>query len=62
MAPKTEPKRDFRIALVGCGRISDRHFDAIHGTEGLKLVGVSDEIADRARAAGERWSVPSFPS
>lgn len=62
MASKTEPNQDSRIALVGCGRISDRHFDAIDGTPGLKLVGVCDEVANRAHSAGERWKVPSFAS
>ena len=54
--------KQFRIAVVGCGRISDRHFDAIDATDGLELVAVCDEVADRAQAASARWKVPAFTS
>ncbi len=50
----------FRIALVGCGRISERHFDAIAKTPSLKLVAVCDDVAERARQAGEKMSVPFY--
>jgi UDP-N-acetyl-2-amino-2-deoxyglucuronate dehydrogenase len=49
-----------RIALVGCGRISRNHFEAIEKIDGLELAGVCDVVADRARAAGERYGVPWF--
>ena len=48
--------------MVGCGRISERHFDAISEVDGFSLVAVCDEVANRAQAAGERWKVPSFTS
>jgi UDP-N-acetyl-2-amino-2-deoxyglucuronate dehydrogenase len=51
-----------RIALVGCGRISATHVDAIGEVDGLDLVAVCDSIADRARAAGEQNDVPYFTS
>jgi UDP-N-acetyl-2-amino-2-deoxyglucuronate dehydrogenase len=51
-----------RLVLVGCGRISERHFDAIDAHPGLSLVAVSDELPDRARAAGEKHGVPAFTS
>src|SRR5690242_10362111 len=51
-----------RIALVGCGRISRNHFDAIHKVEGLELAAVCDIIPERARQAGERNGVPWFES
>ncbi|MHB2033234.1 MAG: Gfo/Idh/MocA family oxidoreductase, partial [Gemmatimonadaceae bacterium] len=54
--------RSFDIALVGCGRISKNHFDAIAQTDGLRLVGVADVDAARARAAGEERGVPWFTS
>ena len=50
----------FRIALVGCGRISRSHFDAIGRVDGLSLVGVCDVVVERARAAGEEFEVPWF--
>ncbi len=52
----------FRIALVGCGRISANHFDAIARVDGLELVAVCDVVEARARAAGERTGVPHFTS
>lgn len=54
--------RPFRVVLVGCGRISDRHFDAIEARPELELVAVADEVPDRARAAGERLGIPAFTS
>jgi UDP-N-acetyl-2-amino-2-deoxyglucuronate dehydrogenase len=54
--------RPIRIALVGCGRISERHIDAIAANPQLELVAVCDEVAERARAAGEKSGVPHFTS
>src|SRR4029078_6815678 len=54
--------RSFRVAVVGCGRISKNHFDAIRRVEGLSLSAVCDISADRAGAAGETLGVPSFVS
>jgi UDP-N-acetyl-2-amino-2-deoxyglucuronate dehydrogenase len=51
-----------RVALVGCGRISRNHFDAIARVEGLALVAVCDIVGERARAAGEAQDVPWFTS
>src|SRR5579862_5428500 len=53
---------EFRVALVGCGRISANHFDAIAAVDGLRVAAVCDVVEDRARAAGERLSVPWFTS
>lgn len=53
---------NFRISLVGCGRISANHFDAIRKVDGLTLVAVSDIVEDRARTAGEAQGVPWFSS
>lgn len=52
----------FRVMLVGCGRISERHLDAIAANRELRLVAVCDELPERARAAGERAGVPWFTS
>jgi UDP-N-acetyl-2-amino-2-deoxyglucuronate dehydrogenase len=50
----------YRIALVGCGRISKTHFEAIRNVEGLRFTAVCDEDEDRARAVGEEQGVPWF--
>lgn len=57
-----ESAKRHRVVLVGCGRISDRHFEAIESCPELRLVAVCDELADRARAVGERLGVPAFTS
>src|SRR5665647_767500 len=54
--------RPIRIMLVGCGRISERHIDAITSNAKLDLVAVCDEIPERARTAGEKTEVPFFTS
>jgi len=51
-----------RVALVGCGRISENHFAAIGRVDGLELAAVCDVADERARAAGERHGVPWFRS
>jgi UDP-N-acetyl-2-amino-2-deoxyglucuronate dehydrogenase len=56
------PEKAFRIALVGCGRISKNHFEAIDQIDGLELVAVSDTDAERAKQAGAQWNVPHFTS
>jgi UDP-N-acetyl-2-amino-2-deoxyglucuronate dehydrogenase len=54
--------KTFRIALVGCGRISKNHFEAIDKIDGLELVAVSDADPERAKRAGLEWKVPYFSS
>ncbi len=51
-----------RLALVGCGRISQTHFDAIRKVDDLDLVAVCDSVEQRARDAGEQNQVPWFTS
>jgi len=49
-----------RVALVGCGRISKNHFDALAKLPGLQLVAVCDVVAERAQRAGADHEVPWF--
>ncbi|MFH0918916.1 MAG: Gfo/Idh/MocA family oxidoreductase [Fibrobacterota bacterium] len=44
---------DIRFGLVGCGRISKNHIEAIAETEGAVLVAVCDSIKERAEEAGK---------
>jgi UDP-N-acetyl-2-amino-2-deoxyglucuronate dehydrogenase len=55
-------ERSFQLALVGCGRISRNHFEALARIDGLTLSAVCDVVPERARAAGEQWGVPWFAS
>lgn len=52
----------FRVGLLGCGRISKNHFDALRKIDGLRLVAVADIDAARARRAGEEQGVAWFTS
>ncbi|HEY5060532.1 MAG TPA: Gfo/Idh/MocA family oxidoreductase, partial [Gemmatimonadaceae bacterium] len=52
----------FRIGLVGCGRISTNHFDALRKVDGLTLTAVCDIDKDRAARAGEEQDVIAYHS
>ncbi|CAN5469387.1 O-antigen biosynthesis protein WlbA [soil metagenome] len=51
-----------RLALVGCGRISRNHFDAIAKVPELELVAVADIDVSRAEREGAACGVPAFAS
>jgi UDP-N-acetyl-2-amino-2-deoxyglucuronate dehydrogenase len=55
-------REPIRLVLVGCGRISERHFDAIAENPELRLVAVCDELPGRAQSAAEAQNVPAFTS
>ena len=54
--------QNFRVSLVGCGRISRNHVDAISRIEGLDLVAASDQNEERARLLAEPLGIPWFAS
>jgi UDP-N-acetyl-2-amino-2-deoxyglucuronate dehydrogenase len=60
--PRVQGGGDFKLGLVGCGRISRNHFDALRKIEGITLTAVCDIVPERARAAAEQEGVPSFAS
>ena len=49
-----------RVGLVGCGRISRNHVEAIAKIDGLTLAAVCDVVEARARELGEAQHVPWF--
>jgi UDP-N-acetyl-2-amino-2-deoxyglucuronate dehydrogenase len=51
---------DVKFALIGCGRVSGKHADAIASTPGARLVAVCDIDVARARALGTKLGVPWF--
>jgi len=55
-------EQNFRVALVGCGRISKNHFDAIGKLDGLSVSAVCDIVEQRAKDAGAALGVPWFTS
>jgi UDP-N-acetyl-2-amino-2-deoxyglucuronate dehydrogenase len=54
--------KTFRVALVGCGRISKNHLEAIDQIDGLELVAVCDTDPERAERVGAEWKVKHFTS
>jgi UDP-N-acetyl-2-amino-2-deoxyglucuronate dehydrogenase len=61
-APAAIVTGPIRIALVGCGRISRNHFEAIARIDELQLVSVADSDHSRAQAIGTEQGVPAFGS
>ena len=42
-----------KIALLGCGRISSKHIEAINAVEGLELTACCDIVSEKARRVAE---------
>ena len=59
---ETPADRPLRVALVGCGRISRNHVEAIAKVDDIELVAVADRDLARAQAVGTACGVPSFAS
>lgn len=55
-------KKSFRLALVGCGRISKNHIDAVARIDGLEIVAACDTDPERARAMAEPLAIPAYTS
>ena len=52
-----------RFALVGCGRISSRHFEAIHNnSDKAELVAVCDLDAQKANQAAKEQNCKAYTS
>jgi len=47
-----------KIALVGCGRVSKRHIEAIQATKGIDIAIVCDIYEDKVKKIAEQLSVP----
>ncbi|MCF7919460.1 MAG: Gfo/Idh/MocA family oxidoreductase [Candidatus Cloacimonetes bacterium] len=46
-----------KFGLVGCGRISGKHFESLAGIEGAEIVSCCDIIKERAAEAAEKYQV-----
>ena len=51
------PARNWRVALIGCGRISVYHIMALRGIPGLDLVGVCDLDGRAARECATKHGI-----
>lgn len=48
------------IGLIGCGRISKNHFEAIAGQPDAQCIACCDIIEERVREAAERYDIPNW--
>jgi UDP-N-acetyl-2-amino-2-deoxyglucuronate dehydrogenase len=55
-------RSSFRVGLVGCGRISKNHFDALRKVDGLTLTAVADIDPERAAHAAAEQGVSGYHS
>ena len=60
MTRAKDDSREFRVALVGCGRISGNHIESIAKIDGLRLTAIADVDVERARAVGAAHDVPWY--
>lgn len=51
---------ELKFAIVGCGRIAQRHAKHIKNTEGARLVAVCDIIGERAVTLGAEYEAEAF--
>lgn len=49
-----------KVAFVGCGRISERHFEAVRELQDVELVAVCDPRIERAQNLGLKANCPSY--
>lgn len=53
----------YKVALVGCGRISKNHFEAIEKlSDRLEITAVCDIVEERAKQYAEKYNVPYYLS
>jgi predicted dehydrogenase len=52
--------KKYKFALIGCGRISYKHINAINAIENAELVAVCDIRKDRAKTKGEENNIPWY--
>ncbi|MCY4100257.1 MAG: gfo/Idh/MocA family oxidoreductase, partial [Rhodobacteraceae bacterium] len=49
---------DFRVGLIGCGRISDIYLQTLAGVPGLEVVSCSSLDIDESRAKAAQHGIP----
>jgi len=59
MIPLAE-KYIYKVAVVGCGRISGHHCRSIVSVNGMEIVAVCDLIEEKAKEYGKEFGIPYF--
>lgn len=52
--------KKLKFGLIGCGRISKKHFEAISEIENAEIIACSDIIEERAKEAAKLYNVPKI--
>ena len=55
-----EAKNEYKVAVIGCGRISGHHCRSIDSVKGLDIIAVCDLVEEKAKAYGEEFKIPYF--
>ena len=53
-------KSIYKVAVVGCGRISGHHCRSITSVKGMEIIAVCDLIEEKAKEYGEEFNIPYF--
>ena len=51
-----------RVAIVGCGNVSKRHFEAINNNDNCMLVACCDNISAKADEKAESYNINAYYS
>lgn len=52
--------KTYKVAAVGCGRISRHHYRSIVSVDGMEIVAVCDLIKEKAKAYSDEFGIPYF--
>jgi UDP-N-acetyl-2-amino-2-deoxyglucuronate dehydrogenase len=52
--------RKFKLAIIGCGRIAQRHANHIQNSKGLELTAVCDVVEEKAQNMGQEYKAEVF--
>jgi len=53
-------KQLYKVAIVGCGRISGHHCRSIKSVNGMEIIAVCDLIKEKAKEYGREFNIPYF--
>lgn len=53
-------KENYKIAIIGCGRISGHHYRSIKSVNGLEIVAVCDPVEQRAKDYSEEFGIKFY--
>ncbi len=57
-----QPRRQFRVGLVGAGYVSEFHIRALRRLPEVRIVGIADLLEERACAVAARFGIAAWPS